>query len=220
MQLRHRTTFIAIAIALSGTLLAGFASAPAVAAPLHATRAPVAHRVQVGGEAWQLFQATNESRGRFGVAGLVLDRRMSQIALRHTQAMVAAGTLFHTADVDTYLHGIDWHAWGENVGYTPGGVGEHRGRLHGESPPPVEHPEPLVHARGDRRGGPRRLPLGDGLLLRLSDEASPAIAPRNLSRRSPRDARCPGTPGTSRPLPLRRRGSGSTPRPARPPARR
>ncbi|MGZ4150185.1 MAG: CAP domain-containing protein [Actinomycetota bacterium] len=110
-------------IALSGMLLAGLTAAPAVASPLQRAGAPVARRIQVGSEAWQLFQATNESRGRFGVAKLVLDRQMSQVALEHSLAMVRAGRLFHTADVETYLHGINWHAWGENVGYTPGGIG-------------------------------------------------------------------------------------------------
>ena len=32
------------------------------------------------------------------------------------------GALFHTANVDVYLHGIQWHTWGENVGYSPGDV--------------------------------------------------------------------------------------------------
>jgi uncharacterized protein YkwD len=108
-------------IALSGALLAGVAAAPAAASPLQPTRA-AAGRAQVGSDAWQLFQATNDSRGRFGLGKLVLDRGMSRVALRHSLAMVRAGTLFHTANVDTYLHGIAWRAWGENVGYTPGAV--------------------------------------------------------------------------------------------------
>ena len=127
MQPRSRTELIAIVIAIaitiaitmSGTLLA---AAPAVAAPLHPSRAPVVSRVQVGGDVWKLFQATNDSREALGLGTLVLNRQMSQVAFRHTQAMVRADALFHTADVDTYLHGIDWHAWGENVGYTPGDV--------------------------------------------------------------------------------------------------
>jgi uncharacterized protein YkwD len=36
--------------------------------------------------------------------------------------MAAAGDLFHTTDVTPYLAGIDWHRWGENVGYTPGSI--------------------------------------------------------------------------------------------------
>ena len=33
--------------------------------------------------------------------------------------MSRSGTLFHTSNVDVYLHGMTWHTWGENVGYTP-----------------------------------------------------------------------------------------------------
>jgi uncharacterized protein YkwD len=36
--------------------------------------------------------------------------------------MARGGELFHTSDVDVYLHGIAWHTWGENVGYTPRNV--------------------------------------------------------------------------------------------------
>ena len=122
MRSRNHASSTIIAIALSGSLLAALASVPAAASPLHPTRPPVERRVQVDSDAWKLFQATNGSRGRFGLGKLVLNRRMSQIALRHTQAMVRADTLFHTGDVDTYLHGIDWHVWGENVGYTPGDI--------------------------------------------------------------------------------------------------
>ena len=76
-------------------------------------------RTQVGSDAWQLFKLTNASRGRFGVPNLQLNRAMSVVARRHSAAMARAGALFHTSDVDVYLHGIQWHAWGENVGYTP-----------------------------------------------------------------------------------------------------
>jgi len=42
--------------------------------------------------------------------------------VRHSMAMARNGALFHTANVDVYLHGIQWHTWGENVGYSPGDV--------------------------------------------------------------------------------------------------
>jgi uncharacterized protein YkwD len=82
----------------------------------HTVRDP---RLGVGGESWQLFRATNESRGRFDLPKLRLNRELSVIARRHSMAMARNGELFHTADVDDYLHGVDWHTWGENVGYTP-----------------------------------------------------------------------------------------------------
>jgi uncharacterized protein YkwD len=111
--------------ALSLTLTALFAL---VASPARATlvRSAAAHasshlrRVEVGSNAWQLFKLTNASRGRFGLPSLQLNRQMSLVARRHSAAMAKAGELFHTTNVDVYLHGIDWHAWGENVGYTPG----------------------------------------------------------------------------------------------------
>ena len=76
----------------------------------------------VGGDSWRLFKATNESRGRFDVPKLRLNRELSVIARRHSLAMARSGELFHTGDVDVYLHGIDWHTWGENVGFTGGDV--------------------------------------------------------------------------------------------------
>jgi uncharacterized protein YkwD len=84
--------------------------------------APAAHRstrLEVGGDSWKFFKATNDSRGRFDVPSLQLNRELSVIARRHSLAMSRSGTLFHTSNVDIYLHGMAWHTWGENVGYTP-----------------------------------------------------------------------------------------------------
>ena len=112
---------LSLAVAL-GTL----ACLVGVAAPAQAMRSftPVASavhaRIEVGQEAWQLLQATNLSRGRFDAPQLRLNRELSAIARRHSLAMAQADSLFHTTDADVYLHGIDWHVWGENVGYTPG----------------------------------------------------------------------------------------------------
>jgi uncharacterized protein YkwD len=69
-----------------------------------------------------MLQATNASRGRYDLPTLRLNRELSLIARRHSLAMARNDQLFHTADVGVYLHGISWHAWGENVGYTPGDV--------------------------------------------------------------------------------------------------
>jgi uncharacterized protein YkwD len=79
-------------------------------------------RLRVGEEAWQLLKLTNAARERRGLIPLRLDRDGSVIARRHSVAMAAAGQLVHTTDVSPYLDGIEWHRWGENVGYTPGGV--------------------------------------------------------------------------------------------------
>ena len=106
--------------------LGGLFSMVAPTLPAQARVAPPARvatsrnaRIEVGQEARQLFQATNASRGRFGAPKLWLDRELSAIARRHSLAMARANALFHTTDVDVYLRGIDWHVWGENVGYTP-----------------------------------------------------------------------------------------------------
>jgi uncharacterized protein YkwD len=98
-------------------------------APIAASASPVgtpasrhAQGLAVGSDSWRLFKATNDSRGRFNVPKLRLNRELSVIARRHSLAMARNGELFHTGDADVYLHGIDWHTWGENVGFTGGDV--------------------------------------------------------------------------------------------------
>ncbi len=117
-RIRIRATAVAVVLGLSAVTLA--TSTPVLARPLaapHAARADA--RNAIGDDTWQLFRATNASRGRFDVPKLVLDREMSAVARRHSLAMARADALFHTTDVGVYLNGIDWHMWGENVGYTP-----------------------------------------------------------------------------------------------------
>lgn len=75
---------------------------------------------RVGGDGWQMFTITNETRDRFDRRQLTLDREMSLAALRHSRAMARHGELFHTTDVGVYLDGVGWQTWGENVGYTSG----------------------------------------------------------------------------------------------------
>ena len=50
---------------------------------------------------------------------LQLNRELSVIARRHSLAMSRAGTLFHTIERRRLSARDNWHAWGENVGYTP-----------------------------------------------------------------------------------------------------
>ena len=116
-RLRMRWQFVSAQMTSSSLL--GFSSSE------KRVGAPAAHRsarLQVGGDSWKLFKATNDSRGRFDVPSLQLNRELSVIARRHSLAMSRSGTLFHTSNVDVYLHGIQWHTWGENVGYSPGDV--------------------------------------------------------------------------------------------------
>ena len=110
---------IAASLSLAATLVLSVSPPPVAAGPLHGrTQA----RVEVGTDAWQVFMATNASRAGSRMPKLQLNRAMSLIARRHSLAMARAGALFHTTDVNVYLGEIDWHIWGENVGYTPGDV--------------------------------------------------------------------------------------------------
>jgi len=113
---------IGILAGIVAVLMVTLAPVAASASPVGTPAARHAQRLAVGGDAWRLFKATNDSRGRFDLPKLRLNRELSAVARRHSLAMARSGELFHTGDVDVYLHGIEWHAWGENVGFTPGNV--------------------------------------------------------------------------------------------------
>ena len=117
MSRRPKLRSIGIAAAVSAALVLGLTPVTAVARPIGA---PAVHdeRHVVAGDAWRLFKATNTSRSRFDVPKLRLNRDLSVVARRHSMAMARQGELFHTDDVDVYLHGIQWRTWGENVGFT------------------------------------------------------------------------------------------------------
>jgi uncharacterized protein YkwD len=113
------TRFAVIAsVALLVALLPGTSAATQPVVSSITDKQPVA----VGADSWKLLRATNESRERFDLPKLLLNRELSLIARRHSVAMARSGVLFHTADVGIYLQAIGWHTWGENVGYTPWGV--------------------------------------------------------------------------------------------------
>ena len=113
---------IGILAGLVAALALTLAPTAASARPVGSSTARHPQRLAVGGDSWRLFKATNDSRGRFDVPKLRLNRDLSLVARRHSLAMARNGELFHTANVDVYLHGIEWHTWGENVGYSPGDV--------------------------------------------------------------------------------------------------
>jgi uncharacterized protein YkwD len=116
----HRRKLRSIGIAAVASVVLVLSLAPtAGASRLGTPTGARTTRLEVGGGSWQLFKATNASRGRFDVPKLRLNRELSLIARRHSMAMARNGGLFHTSDVGIYLHGISWHVWGENVGYTP-----------------------------------------------------------------------------------------------------
>ncbi|MGZ8650543.1 MAG: CAP domain-containing protein [Actinomycetota bacterium] len=122
MSRRPKLRSIGIAATVSVALLLSLGPSPAVAGRFGAPIDARTLRLAVGSDSWKLFRATNASRGRFDVPKLRLNRELSMIARRHSLAMARNRELFHTTDVDVYLHGIAWHVWGENVGYTPGDV--------------------------------------------------------------------------------------------------
>ena len=120
---RHlKVRSIGIMAGLSAAIMLTLAPASASASVVGTPVSRHASQLAVGGDSWSLFKATNESRGRFDVPKLRLNRELSVIARRHSLAMARNGELFHTGNVDVYLHGIQWHTWGENVGYSPGDV--------------------------------------------------------------------------------------------------
>jgi hypothetical protein len=91
MRRRTRIHALALAVAICAPLLAGSLTAPATARPLASVRSSTpSQRVQIGHDAWQLFLATNASRGRFGVPKLQLNRAMSKVA-RLTPRACASG---------------------------------------------------------------------------------------------------------------------------------
>jgi uncharacterized protein YkwD len=112
-----------IAIGLVAVGLLGLAAPAPALAPSGGSSSPALSAdpaLRVGVDAWQLLKLTNASRERHGLAVLRLDRERSILARKHSRKMAAAGELFHSTDVSPYLVGVDWHRWGENVGYTPG----------------------------------------------------------------------------------------------------
>ena len=73
----------------------------------------------------RMYQVTNGSRLNNGVNKVGIHYTMSKLAHRHSIAMANRGYIFHTsrsAIQGTYLKGINWSTWGENVGVTGGTV--------------------------------------------------------------------------------------------------
>lgn len=109
---RRSFTKIALAAAIL-TSLSALAPSPAGAATL-TPRAKV-------------YRATNHSRVYNSVRRVDIHYRISKLALKHSIAMANKGYIFHTSKSviqGTYLKGIDWHTWGENVGATGGTISD------------------------------------------------------------------------------------------------
>ncbi len=138
MSRRPKLRSFGIAATVSVVLLLSLPPATVAASRLGAPSDARTPRLAVGGDAWQLFKATNVSRGRFDVPKLRLNRELSAVARRHSAAMARSGELFHTTDVNAYLNGIAWQSWGENVGYTPRDITSMQ-QAFMDSPPHREH---------------------------------------------------------------------------------
>jgi len=111
---RSRTTLARIAlVAALLTGLTTLAVAPAGAATL--------------GPRARLYRATNNSRLNHSIRRVDIQDRISKLARQHSIAMATRGSIFHTSTSTiqgTYLKGINWSTWGENVGVTGGSIAD------------------------------------------------------------------------------------------------
>jgi len=72
-----------------------------------------------------MYRATNVSRGRFDRLDVGINRRMSKIALTHSQWMASKDELVHTSNpAAAYLKGMSWHCWGENIAVSGGTIAD------------------------------------------------------------------------------------------------
>jgi uncharacterized protein YkwD len=73
----------------------------------------------------RMYRATNNSRLNNGVRKVDIHYTISKLARRHSIAMANRGYIFHTSKSvieGTYLKGVRWSYWGENVGVTGGTI--------------------------------------------------------------------------------------------------
>ena len=63
-----------------------------------------------------MLSLTNDDRAQHDKAALRLNAVLSRYATHHSRQMATKGHLFHTADLDSKLKGLDWSIGGENVG--------------------------------------------------------------------------------------------------------
>ncbi|MEA2580505.1 MAG: hypothetical protein QOE83_1397 [Actinomycetota bacterium] len=108
---RLRISIVGMSVILATTSLLGAA-----------TPAALANTRQQDVSRHQVLKATNGSRVNHHRGRLSINARMSALAEHHSEEMANRGSLFHTSNVGKYLHGVSWHAWGENVGYTQKGA--------------------------------------------------------------------------------------------------
>jgi uncharacterized protein YkwD len=111
---RNRTSLTRIAlVAALMTGLTALAPSPAHAATL----TPRA----------RMYRATNNSRVNHDVRKTYIHYEISKLARKHSIAMANKGYIFHTPTSviqGTYLKGVNWSTWGENVGITGGSIAD------------------------------------------------------------------------------------------------
>lgn len=108
-----RTGRIIAALAIVGSLLGALpGTAPGTPAGAQRLKQPYHER-------HAMLKATNSSREHHRVQMVRMNRIMSRIARHHSLQMANRDELFHTTNPSSsYLRGVQWHYWGENVGYT------------------------------------------------------------------------------------------------------
>jgi uncharacterized protein YkwD len=103
-RVRARDRSLALALALLIVLLAqGVSAERASASTDHRRRA-------------YMLSLTNDDRAQHDKDALRLNAVLSRYATHHSRQMATKGYLFHTADLNPKLKGLDWSIGGENVG--------------------------------------------------------------------------------------------------------
>ena len=90
----------------------------ALSATAIATAPPASAYTPTGTEGMML-RLTNASRAHYGRAPLKLSWSLSYLAHRHSAAMAAQGTIFHTSNFGYVIRNYAWTVAGENVGMGP-----------------------------------------------------------------------------------------------------
>jgi uncharacterized protein YkwD len=111
---RRRTPLARIA------LVAAVLTSLAVLVPSPAQAGPLTPRAR-------MYRATNTSRVNHDVRRVDIHYQISKLARQHSIAMAHRHKIFHTdrsVIKGTYLKGINWRTWGENVGVTSGTIAD------------------------------------------------------------------------------------------------
>src|SRR5438067_505280 len=147
----------------------------------------------------------NGRRAAAGLAPLVEDGGLDQLALRHTQAMIAQSTLAHTPNLGAAFSAVrpDWVRAGENVG-----VGPSMASVDAAFMASSEHRANILGAY--RLAGTAVLQGSDGRIWITQEFADVARAP------SPAPARRTPPPAATRRAPSGQTGVGAGPSPDSP----